>query len=228
MKKTIIITSIFIIVLVLIVLSFRNYTKLDVNTTNNNLNLYYTGDNYKIYTYNIDNIKFRNTNLIDYLDSNSIDNIFLFRHKPLELDDGTKIYQINNISIVKCNRLLNDNTYNNDIYFLDDYTSYKNYYCSNDPYTFIRTYKLIKISNGESYGSYYLTIESDNKQYKVYYADINNLLTDNNLELNKYYQFEFHLLDNQNIKEDSVEEIFDNSDVISINLTDNIINEDIK
>ena len=126
-------------------------------------------------------------------------------------------------------RLLSDNTYNNDIYFLDDYSSYKDYYCSKDPYTFIRTYKLKSISNGESYGSYYLTLEDNNKKkYKIYYADSYNLLLDNNLELDKYYKFELHLLDNSNIKEDNIEEIFNNSDVISINLTDDIINEDIK
>jgi len=84
---------------------------------------------------------------------------------------------------------------------------------------FIKTYTIDKIENIDK-NNIYLTISSDDKNYKVKTKKYNNIK-----EKNKY-EFLFKIKSN-NIEED-IESIFNNTEIISITKTDKDINQFIR
>lgn len=224
--------------------NIKNITFKDIDSCNNKPHLLISQNNRKIYTYCIENIKVQindnEINLKNYIidNDNSIDRII----ETLTLDDvyydgGTKLYKNDDFALISCNTL----TGNNDIYIGNNNMKYKENFCKEDNYTFIRTYYIENIEeykdqqyseNGQAvtYGN---SFKVKLKQFnEIEETIIINNLWDIKLEKNKTYEFEFMLYDNVTNIEDSAKYIFENSQIIEVKETNktglNQINEIIK
>lgn len=226
--------SIFTLISIILLTGCNNkQNNLEITSTDisncHNPSLLLTNNNQSIYTYCLDDLNIminnKSTNLLDYLQSstNNLDNLI----NNLELvsvlnDGGTGIYQ-GDITLIKCHTLSG----NNDIYIGNKSMKYKESFCKDNNYTFIRTYTIIDIKEYQdkqyvdgievTYGSSYLVTLKE-FQGETTEVIINNLY--DNLEKNKTYEFEF-MLNNSNI-EDNIENIFKNTTIISINETSRV------
>ena len=206
------------------------------SNTNNNCNykpqLLLEQNNKKIYTYCLNDtiIKINNKeqNLKKFIeeDDRAIDKII----DTLELentlsDGGTKIYRGDNLTLVKCNKLDG----NRDIYIGNQNMKFKENFCDNNNYTFVRTYtvKSIKEYNEQQYTDYGIPVSYGNSfevELQQFQAEtkkvIINNLWDITLEENKTYELEFQLYEDAKDVKDTIDYIFKNTTIVEIRETD--------
>lgn len=201
---------------------------------NNKAQLLVEQNDRKIYTYCLNNatikINDKEENLKNFIetDSKAIDKIInTLKLKDSFSDGGTKLYKGKNLTLVKCNTLDG----NRDIYIGDQNMEFKQNFCDNDNYTFVRTYTVKSIKEYKeqqytddgtpvSYGNSF-EVELYQFQAETKKVIINNLW-DIKLEENKTYEFELQLYEDATNIEDSVEYIFKHSNIIEIRETDKI------
>lgn len=184
--------------------------------------LYYIGYDYNIYTYCIKSIvlddgkeKLELKNAIKN-DNNVIDEIIneLIPKDTLK-DGGTTIYKDsmdknftnNGLTVIKCNTLNG----NRDIYIGPDSMQFEEHFCKNNIKYYTKTYTVLNAENGEEENSYYLTL-------KLFQGEVDTVLVKNitsKILVNKTYEFKFKKNSN-NIIEDNIKSVFENSDIISI------------
>ena len=217
-----------------------SFSKLD--DCNNKPQLLITKEDINIYTYCINDVILTVNNkkfgLKEYINS---------KEKPIEkiteilyvddviYDGGTKIFKGNNITLIRCNTLDG----NKDIYIGDSNMKYKENFCKENNYTFIKTYT---IQNIEKYTeqqyengipvTYAISYQVKLKDFEgnEHVVIINNIW--DKLEKGKTYEFEFMFYDYLTDMKDDTQYIFKNSKIIEIRETnktiDNQINEKIK
>lgn len=181
-----------------------------------------------IYTYCFENAKVKENNkeidLKDYIeDDDAINKIInTLNLEQILMDGGTKIYK-GNITLIECNTTEG----NKDIYIGNKDLEYKQNFCKNNNYTFIRTYTIIDIAEYKelqyeegipvTYGnSFQVTLSEFQKDTKT--VIINNLW-DITLEKNKTYEFEFMFNENDKEIKDEITYIFENANIIEIKET---------
>ena len=187
-----------------------------------------------IYTYCLDSIIIDNGSdkyeLKDYINQNDqkLEEIINTLTKiDIYKDGGTTIYRDletsgftkTGLTVIKCNKMLNDNSINNDIYFGPISMEYIDGFCANDVTsnkTFTRTYNILNISDSDDSKYVYLTI----RQFQVDEVSTVKVLKDLtlNLEENKNYEFTFQYVINHETK--NINDIFDKYDLVSIKETD--------
>lgn len=160
-------------------------------------------DNYKIYTYCIDNLYInKNNKLIEFKEyyqehKDIIDKLIKKDKNPLYYKDGGSIkYIVDNISIIKCHTL----TGNEDIYIGDKNLKYEDNFCQENnskvdqylSYTYLILY--LTPSSEEDY--LYLTLRKENDDV-VETVRVSKSIY-NEYEVNKYYEFTF-LVNNETI-----------------------------
>ena len=213
--------------------SISDITFSNIDNCNKKPQLLLKKDNINIYTYCIDNIKINiNNKLIDlksYIkkNKNAIDNIIEFLpFKTFETETITnyagerfEIDKNGTLSLLKCH------TYdgNEDIYIGNVKMEFKNNFCKDNNYTFIRTYYIEKIEY-VGYNDYKITL-------KVNDNDLNEVIINNPklvyLEEGKTYEFEFMFNDGINNVDDSVKSIFENSSIVEFRETTNDVKNQI-
>ena len=187
-------------------------------------------DGRNIYTYCIENItiemKDRKVELKSYIEdnSNAINKIIdTLKLEDTLMDGGTQIYK-GDITLIKCNTLDG----NKDIYIGNDNMKFKQNFCKDNNYTFIRTYTVKDISkyteqqydedgNRVSYGNSF-KVELNEFQGETKTVIINNLW-DITLEKNKTYEFEFMINEDVTNVKDEIEDIFKNSTIVGVKET---------
>lgn len=187
-------------------------------------------DGRNIYTYCIENItiemKDRKAELKSYIEDNrnAINEIIAsLKLEDILKDGGTQIYR-GDITLIKCNTLDG----NKDIYIGNNNMKYKQNFCKDNNYTFIRTYTVKDISkyteqqydgdgNQVSYGNSF-KVELNEFQGETKIVIINNLW-DITLEKNKTYEFEFMINEDVTNVKDEIEDIFKNSTIIDVKET---------
>ena len=185
----------------------------------------------KIYTYCLNDatikINDKEENLKNFIESddNAIEEIIdTLKLKDSFSDGGTKLYKGENLTLVKCNTLDG----NRDIYIGDQNMEFKQNFCDNDNYTFVRTYTVnsIKEYKEQQYTedgtpvSYSNSFEVELQQFQSEPKKvIINNLWDIKLEENKTYEFELQLYSDATNVEDTIEYIFKHSSIIEIRET---------
>ena len=186
----------------------------------------------KIYTYCLNDtiikINDKEENLKNFIetDDRAIDKIIdTLKLKDSFSDGGTKLYKGENLTLIKCNTLDG----NRDIYIGDRNMKFKQNFCDNDNYTFVRTYTVnsIKEYKEQQYTedgipvSYGISFEVELHQFQAEPEKvIINNLWDIKLEENKTYEFELQLYEDAKDIEDTIEYIFKYSNIIEIRETD--------
>lgn len=204
------------------------------NECNHKAQLLLEQDDRNIYTYCLNDVTIKindkDQNLKKFIetDNNAIDKII----DTLELqgnfsDGGTKVYKGENLTLVKCHTLDG----NRDVYIGDQNMEFKQNFCDNNNYTFVRTYtvKSIKEYTEQQYTedgtpvSYSNSFEVELQQYQAETKKvIINNLWDIELEPNKTYEFELQLYEDAKDIKDSIEYIFKNTNIIEIRETDKV------
>lgn len=183
-----------------------------------------------IYTYCLENttikINDEKTELKSYIEENSdaINQIIsTLKLEDTLMDGGTQIYK-GDITLIKCNTLDG----NQDIYIGNKNMEFKQNFCKDNNYTFIRTYTVKEVSkyteqqyteNGTpvTYGnSFKVTLSEFQGETKT--VIINNLW-DITLEKDKTYEFEFMLNKDAVEIKDEIESIFKNSTIVGVKET---------
>ena len=190
-------------------------------------------DGRDMYTYCIENITIemegRKVELKKYIEdnSNAINEIIdTLKLEDTLKDGGTQIYK-GDITLIKCNTLDG----NKDIYFGNDNMKYKQNFCKDNNYTFIRTYTVKDISKYTeqqyaddgtpiSYGNSF-KVELYEFQGETKTVIINNLW-DITLEKNKTYEFEFMINEDVTNVKNELEDIFKNSTIVNVKETTKI------
>lgn len=193
--------------------------------------LYYEEDGRRVYTRCLDSISIKyedkTVSLKEFIKDNdsleeAIDKLTL-TEVDIMWDGGTKIfkdggtteYSSEGLTLIRCNKMLDDGTINKDIYFGTSDMEFKDNYCTNDNRTFIRTYKLENIKHGQEQYSYYLTLS-------VFQGETDTVLVKDlleKIEVGKTYEFEFMKIPTSLDIEDRINDIFENTRVISITET---------
>lgn len=187
--------------------------------------LYYAGDNFNIYTYCIKSIILddgkEKLELKDIIkdDNNIIDEIIneLIPKNTLK-DGGTTIYKDsmtknftnNGLTVIKCNTLSG----NRDIYIGPNSMQFEEHFCKSDTKYYTKTYTVLNVESGEEENSYYFTL-------KLFQGEVDTVLVKNvndKILANKTYEFKFKKNSN-NVIEDNIKSVFENSDIISIKET---------
>ena len=181
-----------------------------------------------IYTYCLEsatiNLNNRTVSLKKYIENekDAIDKIIgTLELKESFSDGGTNIYRGDNITVIKCNTLDG----NKDIYIGNENLIFKQNFCDNDNYTFVRVYKIKSINEYTkqqytddgtpvSYSNSF-EVELEEYQGETNKVIINNLLNIK-LEVNKTYEFEFQLYEDAKDVKDTIQYIFKNSNIIDI------------
>lgn len=167
-------------------------------------------------------------NLMDFIKNNdsleeAIDKLTL-THVNTMWDGGTKIYKdggtteysSSGLTLIRCNKMLEDGTVNKDIYFGTSDMEFKDNYCTNDNRTFIHTYTVENIKHGEVEDSYYLTLsvfQGETDTVLVY-----DLLEE--LEVGKTYEFELMKIPVSLDIEPRISDIFENTKIVSVTETE--------
>ena len=212
----------------------NNISSISSNSNNecdNKAKLLIEQDDRKIYTYCLNDMTItlndKQENLRTFIEENddAIDRII----DTLELegaysDGGTKVFKGEKITLVNCNTLDG----NRDIYIGDQNMKFKENFCDNDNYTFVRTYTVnsIKEYNEQQYtddgtpvgyGNSF-EVELQQFQHEPTKVIINNLW-DIKLQPNKTYEFEFELYSDAKDIKDTIEYIFKHSTIVEIRET---------
>lgn len=231
MKKVIIMFLIIVIVVGVIIFTLKNNFNIDnkEECECHNPELLVSLDDKNIYTYCIKNptIKIDNkkVKLKEYIKNNKAINeiIDTLKLEDILKDGGTKIYK-GDITLIKCNTLDG----NKDIYIGNKNMEFKENFCKNNNYTFIRTYTVKDISKYTkqqyaddgtpvTYGNSFKVKLSEFKG-KTKTVIINNLW-DITLEKDKTYEFEFMINEDVSDIKDEIEDIFKYSTIISVKET---------
>ena len=218
--------------------SILDITFSNIDNCNKKPQLLLKNDNINIYTYCIDNIKININNksidLKSYIkkNKNAIDNIIEFLpFKTFETETVTN-YAGERFEIDKNGTLslLKYHTYdgNEDIYIGNVKMEFKNNFCKDNNYTFIRTYYIEEIEY-VGYNDYKITL-------KVNDNDLNEVIINNPklvyLEEGKTYEFELMINEGVSNVDDNIKSIFENSIIVEFRETTkdikNQINEKIK
>ena len=235
MKKTIVYL---ILMLILITGCNKNnaisdITFSNIDDCNRKPELLMTKDNINIYTYCINNIKVNvNNKLIDiksYIkkNKNAIENIIEFLpFKTFETETVTnyagerfEIDKNGTLALLKCH------TYdgNEDVYIGNIKMGYKNNFCKDNNYTFIRTYYIEKIEY-VGYNDYQIKLKGNDNVLNEVIINSPKLVY---LEEGKTYEFEFMINDGINNVDDNIKSIFENSTIIEFRETTKNIKEQI-
>lgn len=205
-----------------------------VDECSNKPELLLNDHNINIYTYclndmevNVENIKVKLDEYIsnndDWLEkiTNEIDDVYVLS------DGGTKIYKGSNITVIKCNTLYG----NKDVYIGNKDLEFKENFCKDNNYTFVRTYtvKDIEEYTEQQYTSDGIPVSYSNS-FKVTLSQfqkeevsvIINNLWDIKLEKDKIYEFEFKLYDSADEIEDNINYIFKNADIVEVRETNKV------
>lgn len=196
--------------------------------------LYYEMNDKNIYTYCLDSITIDTgddkVELSEYINqnNNAIEEIINNLTKvEIYKDGGTTIYRDletsgftkTGLTVIKCNKMLTDNSVNKDIYFGPMSMEYMDGFCTNDvtnTKTFTRTYNVLNIADSDDKEYVYLTL----RQFQFDEVATVKVLEDLTLDLeeNNNYEFTFQYV----IKKDTqgIKELFDKYDLISIIETD--------
>lgn len=228
MKKAIV--GLLIIAVVLGITGCSSKNNFNIEYECNKPKLLLSNDGRNIYTYCIENItiemKDRKAELKSYIEdnSNAINEIInTLKLEDTLMDGGTQIYK-GDITLIKCNTLDD----NKDIYIGNNNMKFKQNFCKNNNYTFIRTYTVKDISkyteqqydedgNQVSYGNSF-KVELNEYQGETKTVIINNLW-DITLEKNKTYEFEFMINEDVTNVKDEIEDIFKNSTIVGVKET---------
>lgn len=186
----------------------------------------------KIYTYCLDDVTIKINNKQEDLksfikkDEKAIEKIIdTLELKENYSDGGTQLYKGKNITLVKCHTLDG----NRDIYIGNQNMKFKQNFCDNNNYTFVRTYtvKSIRKYNEQQYTEDGITVSYGNSfEVELYQFQagpekvIINNLWDTKLEENKTYEFELQLYEDAKNIEDTIEYIFKYSNIIEIRETE--------
>lgn len=196
--------------------------------------LYYEMADKNIYTYCLDSIiiddghdKFE---LKDYIGKNSnvVEEIInTLTSVEIYKDGGTTVYRDmepseftkNGLTVIKCNKMLTDNSVNNDIYFgpmsmefIDDFCTRK----GTNTKTFTRTYNILNIADSDDEEYVYLTLRQFQFDEVATVKVLRTLALAIKEEHN--YEFTFQYVIKQDTK--NINDIFDKYDLISIIETD--------
>lgn len=228
MKKAIV--GLLIIAVVLGITGCSSKNNFNIEYECNKPKLLLSNDGRNIYTYCIENItiemKDRKVELKSYIEdnSNAINKIIdTLKLEDTLMDGGTQIYK-GDITLIKCNTLDG----NKDIYIGNDNMKFKQNFCKDNNYTFIRTYTVKDISkyteqqydedgNPVSYGNSF-KVELNEFQGETKTVIINNLW-DVTLEKNKTYEFEFMINEDVTNVKDELEDILKNSTIVGVKET---------
>jgi len=240
MKKKII-----YLILMLICITGCNKNKVISDITFSNIDdcnkkpqLLMTKDDINIYTYCIKDVTINiNNKLIDlknYIkkNKNAIDNIIKFLPvKSFETEIVTNYVgerfetdKNGTLALLKCH------TYdgNEDIYIGNVKMGYKNNFCKDNNYTFVRTYFIEKIEY-VGYNDYQIKLKGNDNVLNEVIVNSPKLVY---LEEGKTYEFEFMINEGVNNVDDNIKSIFENSTIVEFRETTkdikNQINEKIK
>ena len=233
------INKFFVSIIILLVVTgckreISNISVIEDDNCNHKAQLLTEKNNIKIYTYCSDDITIKINNKemtlkeIVETDDEAIEKIInTLKHEETFSDGGTKLYKGDNLTLIKCNTLDG----NRDIYIGNENMKFKQNFCENNNYTFVRTYtvKSIRKYSDQQYTedgipvSYGNSFEVELEKYKseTKKVIINNLW-DIKLEENKTYEFELQLYKDAKNIEDTTEYIFKNSNIIEIRETNKI------
>lgn len=205
----------------------------DVYSCSNDSELYYEENGRFVFTYCLDNITFKykdkKIDLLEFIRENgslekAIDQLTLNENASLwdevgiYKDGGTTKYSNRDLTLIKCNRMLDDRSINQDIYFGPSDMEFNSSYCTNDNRRFIRTYRLENIKQADEEYSYYLTLS-------LFQGNTDTVLVHdifNELEVGKNYEFKFTKIPITLNVSDKIDEIFENTELISIQETDKL------
>lgn len=174
--------------------------------------LYYEGDGVNIYSYCLESIKFNGKELNELLNKGmKIEEVIGTLHKEDSYyDGGSQMYRGREISILKCNTLAG----NKDVYIGNYDMKYEDNFCKNVKEKFTRTYRILNVAESNDYKYLYVTIRQfqaeEVETVKVLRKDFEGVEVGNN------YEVTFR---NKGIERDTIEEIFNNSEVISVVFT---------
>lgn len=207
------------------VISYSKKIETDESNICDKEELYYTGDGYNIYTYCIKSIILddgkEKLELKDIIKDNNniIDGIIneLIPKDTLK-DGGTTIYKDsmtknftnNGLTVIKCNTLSG----NRDIYIGPDSMEFEEHFCKNNIKYYTKTYTVLNVESGAEENSYYFTL-------KLFQGEVDTVFIKNmndKVLANKTYEFKFKKNSN-NVIEDNIKSVFENSDIISIKET---------
>lgn len=205
-----------------------------VDECSNKPELLLNDHNINIYTYCLDNMEVSVDNTRVKLDEYIVNNVDWFEHIISKLDNvnnlgdgGTKIYKGSNITVIKCNTLNG----NKDVYIGNRDLEFKENFCKDNNYTFVRTYtvKDIEEYTEQQYTSDGIQVSYSNS-FKVTLSQfqkeevsvIINNLWDIRLEKDKIYEFEFKLYDSAGEINDSIDYIFKNADIVEVRETNKV------
>ncbi len=206
-------------------------SNMDINC-NHKAQLLVEQEDRKIYTYCLNDVIIKidgkEENLKDFIqkEDKAIEKIIgTLKLKDSLSDGGTQLYKGENLTLVKCNTLDG----NRDIYIGDQNMEFKQNFCDNNNYTFVRTYTVksvkkyteqqytddgIPVSYGNSFEVELYSFQGETKKV------IMNNLWNIELEKEKTYEFELQLYEDAEDIEDTIEYIFKHSNIIEIRETD--------
>ena len=192
--------------------------------------LYYQEGDRKIYTYCLSSIKVKEgenllelKNFIQKKNYNLDEMIQQLTYTDGLWDGGTNIYSDggnsafsnHGLTVIQCHQMLEDGTYNNDIYFGPKDMEYKSNFCHSENTTYTKTYTILGMVPAEEEKSYYLTIS-------LFQGEVNTvrvLSFYHNIEIGKTYEFEFTLSPDL-VVDDTPKSIFENATIVSVKETD--------
>ena len=204
------------------------------NECNHKANLLIEQDGRKIYTYCLNDttitLNNKEENLKTFIEKNdnAIDRIIdTLELEGTLMDGGTKVYKGESLTLVQCNKLDG----NRDVYIGAQNMKFKENFCDNNNYTFVRTYivKSIKEYTEQQYTedgtpvSYGNSFEVELQQFQQESKKvIINNLWDIELVPNKTYEFEFQLYEDAKDVKDTIDYIFKNTTIVEIRETNKV------
>ena len=226
MRKYFVMFVILIIILIIIVCFTKQPSHVieNIEVVSNkslyeSLELYSKTNESKIYLYGLKEVAFLLNNekvtLKEYLNKNKIDDFMnMFELKDTLNDGGTNIYRNDDLTIIKCNTLDG----NKDIFIGNKDMNYRENFCKENPYTFVKTYTIVdfKIITNDCG-----CIDPD-PSYEISLYGLNEDVTEVTvkdlpikLEKNNTYEFEFYIPNKVKV-EDNIKSIFTKAKIISI------------
>ncbi len=213
--------------------NISNITFTNIDDCNRKPELLITKDNINIYTYCINNIKVnindKSIDLKSYIkkNKNAIENIIEFLpFKTIENESVTnyvgekfEIDKNGTLSLLKCH------TYdgNEDVYIGNVKMGFKNNFCKDNNYTFIRTYYIEEIEY-VGYNDYQIKLKGNDNVLNEVIINSRKLVY---LEEGKTYEFEFMINEDVDEISDNIKSIFENSTIVEFRETTKDINEQI-
>lgn len=200
-------------------------TRLIVEKGSNKITLYYADSkNRNYYLYGLDKI------IVDYGDHDlelnkalearqfrmeSVIDLIGSKNQQSYWDGGSIKINNKDISLLQCHTTDG----NQDYYFGPSDMEYEPGFCNDQPYicSFTKTYLVLDVSDSNDKNYFYLTLKmfqgEEVATVKVKRNLINEIIED------KFYEFKFNILETSN-DNDSIQEIFNNYNLISITETD--------